>query len=203
MKLKLLMNALFLALSFIVICQSVFAQTPTNAVAVSEKASHINNTDGINAIFTTLNFRKNCSFWYGPVPFKANHRFIANEYQNKKYGWLRICFYPRDPKLVKVLDSLDHVLERQHKYLWMKDYVLKDNNLQKFNLWAIFVDKKYDKELPDGDDYFTYGPTYPCKVQLYKNTNNVWEFVKSAWVTHEGREFDLFPKYNFETGEVY
>lgn len=76
----------------------------------------------------------------------------------------------------------------------MKDYVTNGNTISGFDMWAVLLDKKYDKDMPDSDDQPAYEPTYPCKAELYKMVNNTWVLVKVAPVKSFKELMSVFPK---------
>jgi len=133
------------------------------------------------------------SYWFGPDSWIAKSNFIQFGYEDRQHGWARIIFYPKNIKEQNITDSLDKSSKRDDN--WIRPYVLK--NSIRFDVWAIFVDKKYDKDKRDAGDITVFEPTYPCRAELYKLYKNKWILVKATQIIKHGDEFKLFPHLNY------
>jgi hypothetical protein len=168
-------NQFYMLLILMVFNLSVSAQTSTGTLHPDISFLNIND--------------KVFSFWYGSM---SNH-ILRFAYENHLHGWARINFYP---KTLKDKKSIDFLYKANH----YKDEVIRNyalNNLVKFNIWAVFVDKAYDKDKEDAGDITIYTPNYPCAATLYKRVKNGWAFVKSAQINKSGDEFKLFPSVSY------
>ncbi|MCO5950602.1 hypothetical protein [Mucilaginibacter flavidus] len=158
--------------------------------------SHIDSfaqpRNGQETLHSNVNFinihNKSFSLWYGPDPVSTKHQFLQFEYENHQHGWARIKFYAKD---VKTMATLDSIYKTKKQDTDVELFAM--NNLNKFEIWMTFVDKRYDKDEPDAGDTTTYVPHCPCKLELYKLVNNGWLFVKSAQIPKDGNELGLFP----------
>ena len=142
---------------------------------------------------------RNTFYWYasnsnyGSTPFTSFYRILQGEFTNSKYGWARIVCYPKSQKQLTILDSLNILNAKKHNELWIKNYIVK--HLLNFDIWAVFVDKTYDKVEPDAGDSYQYIPECPCKASLYKWVNNSWKFFETAPIPGKVKNaFALFPK---------
>ncbi len=173
---------------FIGVCLLFFGQVYAHKHIIAHDTTH-------NPLLF-IDLKKNCSFWYGVAGVPPKHHYIFAECQSRENGWVRIIFYPKNVKQVTTLDSLNKIsFKQKNNDTWARNYILSNNHIAAFEKWAIFVDKKYDKLLPDGDGQTIFAPVYPCKAELYKEVNSKWVFIKSATILKDdGSLFKMFPK---------
>jgi len=140
------------------------------------------------------------TFGFSSKPGKLPHKYwiLLGDYRNPETGFARILFYPKEFRLLKTLDSINKNAIRKGVFnLWVKKYLYDENNISKFDIYAMFVDKKYDKWVDTWGNK-EYNFTLPCEAEFYKKVPEGWRLFKRAHITEDNNCWDMFPELTFK-----
>jgi len=186
-------NILFSAESRLCTVGAIERLAPSH-IRASMPITDTNNDDALEFI----DFKKNCLFGYSAPGAYGNHQIILADCINPHYGWVHIAFFPRLPNVMREVDSLAKRYQHKLSAQWQRNYLTTNDKLIYFEVWAVFVDKKDDKELLNADGHKVYAPNYPCRVRIYMlSRNNKWVFTNQITAFKPSALYSAIPAHTY------